>query len=187
MEDVRMKELLLRREPRAMEALLEEYGSLIKSVVYKYLGTLTDVREECIGDVLLSIWEHAEQFDPERSSLRSWIGAICRYRAIDYRRQHLRKLQTVSLDEFAEEGLGLAAPEEDRFSAETEALLEALPPEDRTLLIALYANGESAQALAQQRGISESGIYKRAGRAREKLRRQYPERVIPPAAETKKG
>ncbi len=179
MEDHRIRQMVLRRETHAMETLLELHGNTIKSVVYRYLGSLVEVREECIGDVLWSIWEHMEQFDPERSTLRSWIAAICRYRAIDYRRQHLRRLQTLSLEECTDRGIGIAAPEPEAFSAETEALLDILPPEDRTLLIALYADGESASALAQKQGISESGIYKRATRAKERIRKQYPERVIP--------
>lgn len=177
MDDRELQCLLLARESGAMEQLLQEYGSTIKSVVYRYLGSLTEERDECIDDVLLSIWEHIGQFDPQRSSLRSWIAAICRYRAIDRRRSQLRRLQTLSLEECAENGMPLPAPAQEEFSAETEILLGTLPPDDRELLIALYAEGESAEALAKERNLSTSGVYKRAERAKERLRRTHPERM----------
>ncbi len=177
MDDKELKRKILAHERDAMQILLAVHGSTIKSVVYHYLGSLTDEREECIDDVLLNIWEHIGQFDPERSSLRSWIAAICRYRAIDRRRREYHRIQTISLDACTENGLQLPSPAADEFSAETDALLQTLPADDRALLIALYAEGESAEALAKERNLSKGGIYKRAERAKERLRRIHPERM----------
>ncbi len=177
MDDNELKSRLLAREKDAIQILLESHGSTIKSVVYRYLGSLTDAREECINDVLMNIWEHIEQFEPQRSTLRSWIAAICRYRAIDYRRKEYHRIQTISLDECTENGIQTPSPAAVEFSAETDAILQALPADDRVLLIALYAEGESAEALAKERNLSKGGVYKRAERAKERLRCSHPERI----------
>ena len=79
-----------------------------------------------------------------------------------------------------EQGIQLSAPEAEAFSAETEAILAGLTPEDRDLLIALYAEGEHAETLARQLGISSSGVYKRAERAKERIRKQCVQKSPPP-------
>lgn len=175
-----LAERLKAREEQAMQELLAEYGSLIKSVVYRYLGSLTQCREECINDVLWKIWRNIGQYDPQKSSLQVWIAAICRYQAIDCRRRCAKHLETGSIEEMHEQGIQLSAPEAESFSAETEAILAGLTPEDRDLLIALYAEGEDAEALAQQLGISPSGVYKRAERAKERIRKQCAQKSPSP-------
>lgn len=171
-----LAERLKARDQQAMQELLAEYGSLIKSVVYRYLGSLTQCREECINDVLWKIWQNIERYDPERSSLRVWIAAICRYHAIDFRRRAAARPETCSIEDLQEQGIQLSAPETQVFSEETEAILAGLSDADRALLISLYAEGESAGELARQLGISESGVYKRAERAAARVRKQYPKK-----------
>lgn len=176
MAELTLADRLKAREQQAMQELLSVYGSLIKSVVYRYLGSLTQCREECINDVLWKIWQNIGQYDPEKSSLQVWIAAICRYQAIDCRRRCAKYLETCSIEELHEQGIQLSAPEVQAFSAETEKILAGLSDADRDLLIALYAEGENAGALAHQLGISASGVYKRAERAKERIRKQYPQK-----------
>lgn len=171
---------LMAREQRAMQTLLRDYGSTIKSVVYQYLGTLKAYREECIDDVLLKIWTNIAQFDASRSSLRSWIAGICRYQAIDFRRRHLHELQEMYLEDVQTQPSDPAAQHAiSAFSDETERILSALAPQDRALLISLYADGEATDTLAQQLALSQSGVYKRAERAKRKLRGRFPEKIVP--------
>lgn len=174
MAEATLVQRLRQREEIAMQTLLSEYGSLIKSVVYRYLGTLTQYREECINDVLWKIWQHIDQYQEEKCSFSGWIAAVCRYNAIDYRRKYARRLETCSIEELQEQGIQIAAPTPQVFSAETEAILAEIKESDRMLLISLYGDGENADTLAARLGISSSALYKRAERAKERVRRQQP-------------
>lgn len=48
--------------------------------------------EECISDVLFSIWENIEAFNYRESSFKNWICAIAKYKAIDYKSKYLYKI-----------------------------------------------------------------------------------------------
>ncbi len=178
MQEAELVQEILLRNQSAMRELLVQYGSTIKSVVYQYLGTLRQYREECINDVLLKIWQNIGQFNSEKSTLKNWIAGICRYQAIDYRRKYLREMQELYLEDCKEQrGSDSAEEAIFAFSDETERILSALTPKDRSLLISLYADGEALDRLAAEMEMSHSGVYKRAERAKRKLRELFPEKL----------
>ena len=57
MQDNLLSKYIKRKNPKGMDMLIDNYGGIITSVVRKHLGTLINYEEECINDVLLSIWE----------------------------------------------------------------------------------------------------------------------------------
>ncbi|MCQ2433745.1 MAG: sigma-70 family RNA polymerase sigma factor [Oscillospiraceae bacterium] len=178
MDEQALAEKIRRKDRSAMQNVLSEYGSTIKSVVYHYLGSLKQYREECIDDVLWKIWQNIGQFDAQRSTMKNWIAGICRHQAVDYRRKYLREMQQTYLDDIAEQRSDASAEEKiSAFSAETEEILSVLSEKDRRLLISLYADGEEMDKLAKEMEMSRSGVYKRAERAKNKLRTLYPEMV----------
>lgn len=181
MDEQTLAEQIRRKDRAAMQTVLREYGNTIKSVVYQYLGSLKQYREECIDDVLWKIWQNIGQYDAERSTLKNWIAGICRHQAVDYRRKYLREMQQAYLDDIAEQSSDASAEEKIfAFSAETEEILSALSEKDRALLIALYADGEEMEKITREMELSRSGVYKRAERAKQKLRTLYPEMVEEP-------
>ncbi|MFT3952635.1 MAG: hypothetical protein QM689_11945 [Oscillospiraceae bacterium] len=64
------------RNPDAVAALLDAFGSLIKSVVYRRLPELPQLREACVNDILMAIRTHIEAFVPKKSSLDNWIAGV---------------------------------------------------------------------------------------------------------------
>lgn len=42
--------------------------------------------EECINDVFVSVWNNSSKFKGNKDNFRNWIGAIARFKAIDYYR-----------------------------------------------------------------------------------------------------
>ena len=96
MDDRQLAAGIRRKEEKALDQLIDQYGRLIKSIVFYHLGDF--YRDECINDILLCIWNHIDQYHPEKNSLKNWIGAICKYKCIDYKRKFYKE-NFVELDE----------------------------------------------------------------------------------------
>lgn len=159
----------------ALMYVIDEYGGLIKAVIRKNMSCLKLKQDECFNDVLLSIWEHIDSFQPENNSFRNWIAAIAKYKSIDYMRKHRYEADRIVYDEM--ENYELLS--EDRveildheISARTEELLSVLKPKDREILIRIYANEEPVEQVSRDLNIEKSVIYNRVSRAKKKLRTQ---------------
>lgn len=75
MTDEKIIELFFARDERALAAIEEKYSALMKYTAGNLLGSLEDV-EECINDVLLSLWNHIPPEKPE--SLSAYITVLVR-------------------------------------------------------------------------------------------------------------
>lgn len=159
----------------ALMYVIDEYGGLIKAVIRKNMSCLNGKQEECFNDVLLSVWEHIASFQPDKNSFKNWIAAIAKYKSIDYMRKHKYETDKIVYDEMenyelqSEDRLAIL---DNEISARTEELLSILKPQDREILIRIYANEEPVEQVSQELNIEKSVIYNRISRAKKKLRMQ---------------
>ncbi|MCH5184731.1 MAG: sigma-70 family RNA polymerase sigma factor [Oscillospiraceae bacterium] len=152
----------------ALDLLIMQYGGLIKSIASKKLGDL--YRDECVNDVLFICWKNISRFDPEKSTLKSWIAAICRYKCIDYRRKYF-KLYFDELDENIPSGYSAdISVMQKETEADTEALLADLPETDREIFRRRYIYEETIEEISDNMSIKPSVLYNRLSRGRKKLR-----------------
>ena len=173
-EDNFVEQLRFRNE-KALEYVIDNYGRIVKSIVKKHLFSLQDYQEECINDVFLAVWENIESYRPMRSSFVNWIAGIARYKAIDYKRKYLNRIQTGNLED-------VTAGEEDReqmkiieeeLSEEMEEMLSCLSPEDRELFMKLYVEEMEPEEVSRQTGMKKDVIYNRVSRGRRKIRKLF--------------
>ena len=173
-EDNFVEQLKFRNE-KALEYVIDNYGRIVKSIVKKHLFSLQDYQEECINDVFLAVWENIESYRPMRSSFVNWIAGIARYKAIDYKRKYLKRIQTENLED-------VTAGEEDReqmkiieeeLSEEMEEMLSCLSPEDRELFMKLYVEEMEPEEVSRQTGMKKDVIYNRVSRGRRKIRKLF--------------
>ena len=82
MEDREIAERLRSGDERGMEALLGQYGPLLRYVVRPILPREED-REDCLSEVLMRIWDGIGGFDPARGSWRAYITAAARNAALN--------------------------------------------------------------------------------------------------------
>ena len=80
---------LRRKNEKAITFIIHVYGGLISSIIKRHLNYQQQDYEECLDDVLLSVWNHIECFDASKNSFKQWIAAIAKYKAIDYRRRQM--------------------------------------------------------------------------------------------------
>lgn len=164
--------LLRKKDERALDYVVDAYGSLIKAIVHKHLYAFPDKCGECVNDVLLAVWNQIEHFDPEKSSFSGWLAAVCKYKSIDCKRKYYKQLfeAPLSEEEISTEG----NPEEDilalEISEETQSLLQYLSDEDQKLFWDCYVRDEPLELLAQERNAKVSALYNRLSRGRKKLR-----------------
>ena len=158
---------IMKKDQHAFEALVDKYGGLIKSVVRYHLAAFSAYAEDCENDILLSIWQNADRFDSEKNSLKNWIGAVSKYKCIDYKRKYCKELETENIDD-------KAIAKNDVYSSLQEdisALLEALPEADRQLFYRHYILGERVEDIAHAMHSKTSLLYNRLSRGRKKLKK----------------
>ncbi len=78
-----------RRDTDAFAELFEHFAPRIKGFLMKS-GSDPTTAEECAQDVMTTLWRKAEQFDPTRASVATWIFTIARNRRIDMMRRDRR-------------------------------------------------------------------------------------------------
>lgn len=159
----------------ALMYVIDEYGGLIRAVIRKNMPCLKSKQDECLNDVLLSIWEHIDSFQPVNNSFKNWIAAIAKYKSIDYMRKHKYESDKMSYGEM--ENYQLQSEDrveisEHEISERMEELLSVLKPKDREILIRIYANEEPVEQVSRDMALEKSVIYNRVSRAKKKLRTQ---------------
>jgi RNA polymerase sigma-70 factor (ECF subfamily) len=87
-------------EPRALEVLYDRHGGAAYSLAHRIMGdrgTAEDVTQEAF----VSIWRSGGRYDAARGSVRSWVLAILRNRAIDALRRSAARAPRLDYDDDA--------------------------------------------------------------------------------------
>jgi RNA polymerase sigma-70 factor, ECF subfamily len=153
-------ELLARCGKGDRNALSELYAHISPQLFGVLLRILrrSDLAEEALQDVFVSIWRNAGSYRPERGHPVGWLVTIARYRALDIKRS--RKFE-VPMDDAAERA------QEQLLSAEPSPLTNALRAEDnRQLSDCLNGLGQAQQrciSLAYLDGCTHEEIAARIG------------------------
>ncbi|NNE50789.1 MAG: sigma-70 family RNA polymerase sigma factor [Sulfitobacter sp.] len=77
------------RDRTAFAALFGHFAPRIKGFLVRS-GADVSTAEECAQDVMTTLWRKADQFDPARASLSTWLFTIARNRRIDLLRRENR-------------------------------------------------------------------------------------------------
>ena len=172
MDDRTLIQELQRDDRSALRRAMEVYAGYAAAVLGNALkgqASREDL-EELLSDVFVTLWRHRMELDPERS-LRSWLAAVARNRAIDYLRRR-KEIHPVP------EGLPDPAPgpEEQAERREREARLrsrvEAMGEPDRTLFLRYYYEEEPLDRVCRALNMRPSTARSRLCRGRKRLREQ---------------
>lgn len=163
--DERIVEGILLKKEDALEAFIEKYAGLIKAIVNYHLKGFWQYREECMQDILISIWNNIKSYNPEKNSLKNWVGAVSKYKCIDYKRKYYKELFFDELDENIKAPAVISEIEE-----ETESILSCLSEPDRELFYRHYILGEKIELIAESKNKTSDFFYNRLSRGRNKIR-----------------
>lgn len=185
------------------EALASIYDRHVRDVYALAARTTGDasVAGDVVQETFLAVWDRAELFDPQRGSLRGWLLAIARNRAIDHvrhARRHDRALAFSSLGTADQDDSSLAewltgsgvlvatgppdpGPETTVVGLETRAVvadaIASLAPVERSVILLAYGAHLSQVEIAARLGWPLGTVKTRTRRALRHLR----ERLVPPS------
>lgn len=169
MDDEQIVSGILRKDEHALDYLLDKYGGLIKAITKYHLSMDYRAQEECMNDVLMILWNKMNQYNPEKNTLRNWIGAVCKYKCINYKQKYYRE----QYEELDESTVQAKSPEQEilerELSEETEELLSALSEEDQMIFLKKYLENDSIQDISKSMKLSPSVIYNRISKGKKKI------------------
>lgn len=139
-------------------------GFLMKS------GSDAATAEECAQDVMTTLWRKADQFDPARASVSTWIFTIARNRRIDILRRESRP-EPEDLpwgpEPEPEQADVLALQQESKLLSEA---LASLPDAQRDLIEKAYFGDLTQSEIASLTGLPLGTIKSRIRLALDRLR-----------------
>lgn len=179
MEDSKLLRLLHKDLSTGMEQLMNQYAGLVYAVVKGKLAgacyVSTDL-EDCVADVFSEFCTEFAKYDPNVSSIKSYLCVLARYHAIDIARRRERQRGNVSLDDedsllqivddFTVEG-DIA---EDELRRKVFSAVKELGEPDSIIIIRKYYFGESSKDIADALKLTVSNVDTRTHRALNKLR-----------------
>ncbi|MEK3952520.1 sigma-70 family RNA polymerase sigma factor [Psychrobacillus sp. FSL K6-1464] len=148
--------------------VLKTYGGLLNAIIRKYLQRNQQDIEECMADVLVSIWFHIDSFDSTKNEFRQWIAAIAKYRAIDYVRKSEKSKQNLNKFEFDERIS--SQPISKQIEFDMSSLLNELNDTERTIFEKYYIEGVPSKEIANEFKTKESWVHNKLSRGRKKLK-----------------
>lgn len=162
---------LRRKNEKALDYVIDNYGWIIKSIVKKHLYNLQSVQDECINDVLMGIWNNIDTFDENKSDFKNWVAGIAKFKSIDYKRKYLKGLEYENIDD-----LNISVSDstyeilKNELSLEVEEMLNCLNRKDRDLFYKLYVEEVEVNKISEETGMKRDAIYNRVSRAKKKIR-----------------
>lgn len=139
-----------------LEALYDRYHAMAYALALR-ITTETGMAEDVVQDSFLGVWRNAGRYAETRGSVRGWLLAIVRHRAIDAMR---RQRASIALGEEPEEALppNLTLPDiwpEVAGRLDGERVREAirtLPPAQRDAIELAYFDGLTQREIADRTG-----------------------------------
>ena len=149
-----MLERCAQRDERALQELYQLISSQLLGILMRILKRRA-VAEEALQDVMVRIWQRADQYVAYRGRAMAWITAIARYRAIDLLRR--QRATATTLDDAPAEALvdvGAAdfvdTTTSNRLRKALNDCFVRLTAEQRRCLELAYVDGYSQEQIASE-------------------------------------
>ena len=140
----------------ALNEIYDQFSSFVYGLALRVIG---DARaaEDVSQDVFVTVWERPDAFDPDRGSLRTWLGTLAHRRAVDHvRREEARRRRGIkdaarpqTTPDVEEMAMALVTAERVR------SALATLPDEQRRAIQLAYFGGKTYRQVAEVLGIPE--------------------------------
>jgi RNA polymerase sigma factor (sigma-70 family) len=173
-QDGELVALVAERDPGALEALYDHYGTVAYSLARRIL-TDGPLAEDVVAGVFLSLWRDTGRFDPERGTVATQLLSMTHHRAVElvrgeenlHRRQAPGEALAYSGDARRQiEGVTEGAAS----SAGVNAALAELAETQREALLLAYFGGYTQREVASLVGVPLGTVKTRMAAGMRKLR-----------------
>lgn len=158
---------MIQDRERGAAALLETYAGLLWSVCARRLENEEDVKE-CVNDAFCEFCMGFERYQPEKGSLKNYLCLIADRRALNRRRDNLRREKAEEAAE-QEREIQEEAKCRELMRQELEDALSRLEPLDGQIIRMKYYGGLTYQEIAEKLGMNYEAVKKRGRRSLKKL------------------
>lgn len=174
--------LVAERDPRALEILYDRHGGPAYSLAHRIMGE-RQAAEDVTQEAFVSVWRSRSGYNPARGSVRSWLLAIVRNRAIDALRRTATRAPRLDYDDDA-----MLEAQADPARTDSEALrredgrrlrgaLRDLPQDQSQVIGLAYYGGFTHSEIADLVGVPLGTIKGRMRLGLEKMRASMDEAV----------
>ncbi|HYV60253.1 MAG TPA: sigma-70 family RNA polymerase sigma factor [Acidimicrobiia bacterium] len=150
------RDRLMAGDEGALNEIYDQFSSFVYGLALRVIG---DARaaEDVSQDVFVTVWERPGAFDPDRGSLRTWLGTLAHRRAVDHvRREEARRRRAIkegarpqTTPDVEEMAMALVTAERVR------SALATLPDEQQRAIKLAYFGGKTYRQVAEVLGIPE--------------------------------
>lgn len=178
-------ELLIKKDPKAINLIEEKYEKLIRYIAGTILYQRESDIDECVNDVYMKLWMHGSGYDYKKASLKTYIKVITRNTALN----HLRKIRTFEEnEEMSETGEIPDAyidyrqnPENEMIQKENikvlEELLSNMKKKDKELVIRRFYYMQSTRQIALAMEMTENAVDSKLSRIRKKIKVHFEKEI----------
>lgn len=160
---------LVDHDDRALFILIQRYGHFIRTVIWHYLRSpyersyTNDILNRCY----FQIWTKIQTFDAQKGSFKNWLSTVVKNQAFDYQRGLHGTFKEMGLPDNL-----LASTTMTTETIDYDKLFAPLAQRDRRMFQMFFAEGYSAEEIAQQLHLSKANVYQRLSRGRQKIRQE---------------
>ncbi len=162
---------------RGPSLMVSRYGQMVFAMIVRLVGDAMDA-EELTQDTFLRAFSSIGNYDPQRSSLRTWLSRIAYRLTLDFLKR--RRPLVVSIEET---GIGQTDISDEQVEAELstgneerivrlQMLMDDLPPDERLLLVLYYFENRALDECAFIMDSTPHALANRLYRIRRKLYKQ---------------
>lgn len=185
-DDIRLFELVLRGDARALELIYERHSRGVYSLAVRLLSD-GPAAEEVVQETFLKLWRHPSAYQPSRGRLLPWLLGVAHHHTVDLLRrrqlEHRHRVDAAATngDGVADvvDSLGLTSAEDDPQAyagvfdqrVAIGRALAALPIEQRQPLELAYYRGRTQQEIALLLGVPLGTVKTRMRLGLQQLRR----------------
>ena len=174
-----LKDLRTSRGEETMRSLYRLYGGELYGFALNCLGD-RGLAEEIVQDVFTRVWRHAESFDPDRATFRTWIYGIARNAIIDLERRRTVRPGLTSRESDDEVAATDDSIERALLGWQVSAALARLTPEHRQVIRLAHFQGMRLREIAEQTGLPLGTVKSRVSYALRGLRLALEEMGVEP-------
>lgn len=140
----------------ALGELYDLHAGFVHGLALRVIGD-KQAAEDVTQDVFVSLWQTPDRFDPERGSLRAFLGTLAHRRSVDYiRREEARRRRETRT---SNEPAVVSGVDESVLSSLSSSVVRdavaTLPPAQREALELAYFRGHTYRQVAEVLGIPE--------------------------------
>jgi RNA polymerase sigma-70 factor, ECF subfamily len=167
--DDNLLERLRLRDETALAALVGSHAARLAGTVAATwpMVSATD-KEEIVADVIADAWFNADEVDPARATLATWLAMRAKYRTLDRLRRVLHDQGLVARLARLRHMEGFA-PE---YSSDLDQYLAGLTDLERKLVWLRFIEGRPVAQVGARCGLTPKAVERRLARLRDRLRRR---------------